>query len=81
MLIYLTIIVLGTAICAVLNIFFNPMNEPWYFYVIYSVVITISLILIDALVAIIVRKMPERMFIKDKYIYRLGKRRKKSFTI
>lgn len=81
MLIYLIIIILGTAICALLNIFFNPMNEPWYFYAIYSVIITISLILIDALVAIIVRKMPERMFIKDKYIYRLGKREKKFYDL
>ncbi|MDD3069337.1 MAG: hypothetical protein PHR89_03985, partial [Bacilli bacterium] len=81
MLIYVTIIVLSTAICALLNIFFNPINEPWYYYAIYSVIFTISLIMIDALIAIIIRKMPERLFLKDKRIYRLGQKEKKFFDL
>jgi len=65
----------------VLNIFFNPSNQPWYYYAIYSVIFTISLIIIDAIVAITIRKMPERFFQKDKRAYRLSKGEKKFYDL
>lgn len=77
MILYSIIIVVGTILCALLNIFFNPVGEPWYIYAAYSVAITLALILIDGLVAAIIRKIPEKYFLKDRKIFQLSERQRK----
>ena len=71
MVLYLIIIVISMAITATLNILFNPLyHDKWWLYIIFTVGLTIAAIIIDALVAIIIRKMPENNFQKDKGIFR-----------
>lgn len=62
MLLYILIIALSGAFIATMNAFFYPGNEPWWFYPIATVVVIIALILLDGLVALIIRRMPEKWF-------------------
>jgi len=78
MFVYLFIIVLSTAIVGVLNALFNPSvaSNPWYYYIIMSVVYTISLITVDAIVALVIRHLPSKFFSMDKRTYCLSSREK-----
>ena len=67
MVLYLIIIGIGVVITSLLNILFNPLyHDQWWLYIIFTVALTIIAILLDALVALIIRKMPEKYFQKDK---------------
>ena len=71
MVLYLIVILVSMVVTSVLNILFNPLyHDKWWLYIIFTVALTIIVILIDALVAIIIRKMPEKYFQKDKGIFR-----------
>ena len=69
MVLYLIVIALGMIITATLNIFFNPLyHDKWWLYIIFTVAFTVLAVIVDAIVAIVIRKMPEKWFQKDKGI-------------
>ena len=81
MVLYLIIIVISMVITASLNILFNPLyHDNWWLYIIFTVTLTIIVILIDALVAIIIRKMPEKYFQNDKGIFRTTEKEMKFYN-
>ena len=67
MLLYSIIILVAMAITITLNCFFNPLyQDKLWLYIIFTVALVVIVILIDGLVALIIRKMPEKWFQKDK---------------
>ena len=65
---YIFIILIMMGIISGLNIAFNPMYE-WYIYLIAVVAYVIIVIIIDAIVATVIRKMPEKYFDYHKKIF------------
>ena len=81
MVLYLIIIGIGVVITSLLNILFNPLyHDQWWLYIIFTVALTIIAILLDALVALIIRKMPEKYFQKDKGIFRTTEKEMKFYN-
>lgn len=81
MILYLVIIALGMVANATLNIFLNPLyHDKWWLYIIFTVGFVVLAIIVDALVAIIIRKMPEKWFQKDKGLFHTGERELKFYT-
>ena len=75
MLLYSIIMVVGMAITITLNAFFNPLyKDKWWMYIILVVAFVVAAILIDGLVAAIIRKMPEKYFSEDKGIYKASRK-------
>ena len=74
MLIYSLIIVLGGISIALLNIFFNPQfaDKPWV-YALLTLGLIITVILIDGLVAFLMRRLPEKWFKEEKGILKTTK--------
>ena len=74
MLIYSLIIVLGGISIALLNIFFNPQfaDKPWV-YALLTLGLIITVILIDGLVAFLIRRLPEKWFKEEKGILKTTK--------
>lgn len=74
MLIYSLIIVLGGISIALLNIFFNPQfaDKPWV-YALLTLGLIIMVILIDGLVAFLIRRLPEKWFKEEKGILKTTK--------
>ena len=75
---YPIIIITAMIIIAVMNILFNNM-EPWYIYVIYTVALTIIVILIDGLVAWIIRSLPSKCVDYNKKVFNTTKREKQFY--
>lgn len=71
---YILIIVIMMALIAIANIIFNPMYD-WYVYVVAVVIFTISSILLDGVVALIIRKMNEKYFDYHKKIFNASPKR------
>ena len=69
MLLYIIIIVASTVIIAVPNIIFRPGGEPWYMYLIMTVAAVAASFLIDAIVAIIGRRLPKKWMDPNKKIF------------
>ena len=81
MVLYLAVIALGMIITAALNIFFNPIyHDKWWLYIIFTVAFTVLAVIVDAIVAIVIRKMPEKWFQKDKGIFHTGEKELKFYT-
>ena len=81
MVLYLIIIAIGVISVATLNIFFNTLyHDKWWLYIIFTVALTVIVILIDALVALIIRKLPEKWFQKDHWFTRTGEKELKFYT-
>lgn len=81
MILYLVIIALGMVATAILNIFLNPLyHDKWWLYIIFTVGFVVLAIIVDALVAIIIRKMPEKWFQKDKGLFHTGEKELKFYT-
>ena len=81
MILYLVIIALGIVATATLNIFLNPLyHDKWWLYIIFTVGFVVLAIIVDALVAIIIRKMPEKWFQKDKGLFHTGEKELKFYT-
>ena len=75
---YPIIILIASIICVALNIIFNPTQE-WYVYVIALIYLIICVIIIDAIVAIIIRKLPEKHFDYHKKVFQNNERQKKFY--
>ena len=68
MLFYIIVIVVSAVVISLLNIFLSPMGYPWWGYILATLAFIVAAILVDALVAFIVRKlMPAKWFDKDKF--------------
>lgn len=82
MLLYIIIIIIGTALTATLNIFFNPLyQDKWWLYIVITLGFVVVAIIIDALVALIIRRcLPEKCLAKDRRIFRTGKAEMKFYT-
>ena len=81
MILYLVIIALGIVATDTLNIFLNPLyHDKWWLYIIFTVGFVVLAIIVDALVAIIIRKMPEKWFQKDKGLFHTGEKELKFYT-
>lgn len=55
------------------NLLFNPLF-PWYYYLFSTIIFTVLVILIDGLVALVIRKMPEKYFDYHKKIFNPSKK-------
>lgn len=74
MLIYTIVILFFMTLVSVLNILFNPMYaDKWWLYIILVVAFTVLVILLDGVVAFIIRKLPEKWFSQNKGIYKTAK--------
>ena len=74
MILYSIIICVCMTIIASLNIWLNPQyNDKFWLYIILVVAFTLGAIILDAIVAIVVRKMPEKWFSKDAGIFKTTK--------
>ncbi len=70
MLLYSLIILISGALIAGLNIIFHPGNEVWYYYVYWTAIFIVGAFLIDALVALIIRRLPNKWFTHKKKMFR-----------
>jgi len=69
MLLYGIIILVCMILVTVLNIFLNPMNLPWYHYLVAVVVMVIAMVIIDAIIAGICRALPEKRINPEKKFF------------
>ena len=77
---YIIIILISMTIISVLNIILNN-TEPWYVYILYTVVLTIMAVLIDGIVAWIIRSLPEKYFDYHKKVFTTSEKEKKFYKI
>lgn len=74
MLFYSIFIIVYTSIVTILNILFNHQyHDRFWIYIIYAVSFVILSAIIDALVAIIIRKIPEKHFQKTRGLMKTAK--------
>lgn len=59
---YLILIIGATLLIALVNILCNAFGEAWWYLLLASVLATIAVILVDGIVAIIIRRLPEKWF-------------------
>lgn len=62
MLLYLIIIIVSFISIFLINLFAGVGNNPWYYYLYWTAIFTVGAFVIDALTAIIIRKLPEKFF-------------------
>ena len=75
MLLYSIIMVIGMAITITLNAFFNPLyKDKWWMYIILVVAFVVAAILLDGLIAFIIRRMPEKWFSEDKGMFKASRK-------
>lgn len=71
---YLIIILVCMSIISICNIFFSGFNYPWHYYVIATVIFTLAAVLIDGLVAFIIRRLPSKWFSGEQKIFNVSKK-------
>ena len=74
MTLYLIIILASTVIIALPNILLRPGGEPWYMYLIMTVAAVVASFLIDALVALVGRRLPKKWMDPNKKIFTTSKK-------
>ena len=73
MLLYSIIVLVSIAITVGLNMLFNPTyHDQLWMYAVLTVGAAVIVFILDALVAIIIRKMPEKWFQEDKGLFKTG---------
>ena len=77
---YIFIILIMMGVISGLNIAFNPMYD-WYIYIIAVVAYVIVVIIIDAIVATVIRKMPEKYFDYHKKVFTTTKGEAKFYKV
>ena len=60
MILYGIIVIISISLIVLFNSLFNPMALAWYTYLLWVVLFVVAVVIIDALVAIIIRKLPEK---------------------
>lgn len=80
MILYGIIILVAMVVVSLLNIFLNPMNLPWYHYVIATLIFVVVVIIIDALTAAISRAIPEKHIHTDKKFYSASRKEQEFYV-
>lgn len=72
---YSIVIIFCMTLISGMNMIFNPLyqDQPWA-YILFTIGFTVMAIVIDGIVAYVIRKMPEKWFEKNKGIFKTGKR-------
>lgn len=60
MILYGIIVIISISLIVLFNSLFNPMALAWYTYLLWTVLFVAAVVIIDALVAIFIRKLPEK---------------------
>ncbi len=76
---YLILIIGATLSIALVNILCNAYGEPWWYLLTASVLATIAVILVDGIVAIIIRRLPEKWFNYQNEKFDVSKRETKFY--
>jgi hypothetical protein len=79
MLLYVSIILLAQIIIGLLNHLYNPMNLSWLEYSFFTFYMIFLAVVVDALVATIIRKMPEKWFSFTKKKYQVSEKEQKIY--
>ena len=75
---YIIIILIMMTIITSLNIIFNPIY-PFYVYIIACILFTVLVIIVDGIVAFIIRRMPEKYFDYHKKIFNASSKKLKLY--
>ena len=67
MLLYFILILIVNIVVVLLNTIFG--NDPWWYYMIFSVGATLLEIIIDGIIATLIRKLPEKGFVYENHKY------------
>ena len=72
---YSIVIIFCMTLISGMNMFFNPLyqDQPWV-YILFTIGFTIMAVVIDGIVAFVIRKMPEKWFEKNRGIFKTGER-------
>lgn len=72
---YSIVIIFCMTLISGMNMIFNPLyqDQPWA-YILFTIGFTAMAIVIDGIVAFVIRKMPEKWFEKNKGIFKTGER-------
>lgn len=71
---YIVLIALSTFLVALVNICCKAFDYAWWMLLIYSILSTVIVILIDGITALIIRHLPEKWFRYDRKIYFVSKK-------
>ena len=72
---YSIVIIFCMTLISGMNMFFNPLyqDQPWV-YILFTIGFTVMAVVIDGIVAFVIRKMPEKWFEKNRGIFKTGER-------
>lgn len=72
---YSIVIIFCMTLISGMNMIFNPLyqDQPWA-YILFTIGFTVMAIVIDGIVAFVIRKMPEKWFERNKGIFKTGER-------
>ena len=71
---YIILILLSTFLVALINIYCNAFGYSWWMLLVFSVLSTICVIIIDGITALIIRHLPEKWFRYEKKIFNVSKK-------
>lgn len=71
---YIILILLSTFLVALINICCNAFGYSWWMLLVFSVLSTIFVIIIDGITALIIRHLPEKWFRYEKKIFNVSKK-------
>lgn len=72
---YSIVIIVCMALIAGANMLFNPLyQDQVWIYILFTIGFTVMAVVIDGIVAFVIRKMPEKLFEKNKGIFKTGER-------
>ena len=72
--IYLVIIIVGMILVAGINILCGGFGIPWHYIVIATIIFTLAVVAIDGLVALIIRKLPNKWFTGNQKCFNVSKK-------
>ncbi len=76
---YIIIILIMMTIISTLNIFFNPIY-PFYVYILATIAFTVIVIIVDAIVATVIRHLPPKYFDYHKKVFNASNKELKFYT-
>lgn len=82
MLLYLIIVLISGTIMFLLQLFCNPMHLAWWAYLLWEIIFIVAAFLLDALVALIIRRcMPEKWFEPHKKFFHTSRAEMKFYNL
>lgn len=78
---YLLIILICSIVIYIPNALVNPanINLPWVYYLLAVIIYVLASVLVDGIVAFIIRRLPSKLIKDDKFPIRLGKKEEALF--